>query len=177
MILISFSEDNARHKLKLNNSLKLCDDETIKGDYLNHMPSHLKDSKYDCDTNSGTETCDHPQIVNKTFQTKGDHFEVNEHKCKTFQTKGDHFEVNEHKCKNLDKIQTKCNTHSASNLQTEETSIKTDIHEDKGDNLNLESSNVKGDNLNTVSNVKGDNCEKSKCNQNAPLHIVWAHRW
>lgn len=161
MILISFSEDNARHKLKLNNSLKLCDDETIKGDYLNHMPSHLKDSKYDCDTNSGTETCDHPQIVNKTFQTKGDNFEVNEHKCK-----------------NLDKIQTKCNTHSASSLQTEETSLKTDIHEDKGDDLNLESSNVKGDNLSTeLSNVKGDNCEKSKCNQNVPLHIVWAHRW
>jgi hypothetical protein len=110
------------------------------------MPSHLKDSKYDCDTNSGTETCDHPQILNKTFQTKGDNFEVNEHKCK-----------------NLDKIQTKCNTYSASSLQTEETSLKTDIHEDKGDNLNLESSNVKGDNLSTeLSNVKGDNCEKSK---------------
>jgi hypothetical protein len=76
------------------------------------------------------------------------------------------------------KIQTKCNTHSASSLQTEETSLKTDIHEDKGDDLNLESSNVKGDNLSTeLSNVKGDNCEKSKCNQNAPLHIVWAHRY
>lgn len=167
-------EENTRHKLELNNSLKLCDDELIKRDNLNQMSSHSKNSKYDCDTNSVTDTCDHPQIFNTTFQEKGGNFEVNEHKCK-----------------NLDRIQTKCNTHSVSSLQTKETIPKANIHEDKKDNLNLESSdeisrdilniessNKKGDNLSIeLSTAQGDNCEKSKCNQNAPLHIVWAHRW
>lgn len=148
----------------------MCDDELIKGDNKHQISSHSKDSQYDCDTNPETETCHHLQIFN------------------TCQKKGDNLEVNEHKCKNLDEIQIKCNTQSASSLQIEESILKT---EDKGDNLNLEisdevlrdrfkveSSSKKGDNLSIEhSNVKGDNCEKSKCNQNVPLHIVWAHRW